>query len=194
MIRVRILCFGDSNTYGYDPRSYLGGRYATENRWVDLLAQETGWEVLNAGENGRSIPRTDREVQATLQLLTSSQPIDLFVVMLGSNDLLQGSPAPIVSARMKWFLERLPMENRHILLIAPPSMQSGDWVTEEELVLHSKNLIAEYRQLARQNSYVFADTSTWKIDITFDGVHFSETGHNTFAGNLHQLLKETFPV
>ncbi len=33
----RILCFGDSNTYGYDPRSYLGGRYPASVRWTALL-------------------------------------------------------------------------------------------------------------------------------------------------------------
>ena len=34
---MKVVCFGDSNTYGYDPRSWLGGRYPAESRWVDLL-------------------------------------------------------------------------------------------------------------------------------------------------------------
>ena len=34
---MKILCFGDSNTYGYDPRSYFGGQYLAQHRWVDLL-------------------------------------------------------------------------------------------------------------------------------------------------------------
>ncbi len=38
-----VLCFGDSNTYGYDPRSYFGGRYDADSRWVDILAAKTGW-------------------------------------------------------------------------------------------------------------------------------------------------------
>ncbi len=37
---MRILCFGDSNTYGYDPRGYFGGRYDAGDRWVDLLAEK----------------------------------------------------------------------------------------------------------------------------------------------------------
>ena len=41
---MRVCCFGDSNTYGYDPRSFLGGRYAAENRWVDILQSKTGWK------------------------------------------------------------------------------------------------------------------------------------------------------
>lgn len=37
------MCFGDSNTYGYDPRGYFGDRYGAEDRWPDLLAKQTGW-------------------------------------------------------------------------------------------------------------------------------------------------------
>lgn len=46
---MKVVCFGDSNTYGYDPRSWLGGRYPADSRWVDLLAQKTGWDVVNLG-------------------------------------------------------------------------------------------------------------------------------------------------
>lgn len=58
----KIVCFGDSNTYGYDPRSYLGGRYPESVRWTGLL-KATGWEVWNEGEKGRSIPRSGEEIQ-----------------------------------------------------------------------------------------------------------------------------------
>jgi len=57
----RILCFGDSNTYSYDPRSYLGGRYPASVRWTALL-QAAGWTVVNEGENGRCIPQMEIEV------------------------------------------------------------------------------------------------------------------------------------
>lgn len=53
---MNVVCFGDSNTYGFDPRSYLGGRYGPQSRWVDLLGAETGWTVFNQGENGRRSP------------------------------------------------------------------------------------------------------------------------------------------
>ena len=39
---MKVICFGDSNTYGYDPRGYFGGRYDADSRWVDILATETG--------------------------------------------------------------------------------------------------------------------------------------------------------
>ena len=46
---MRLVCFGDSNTRGYDPRSYLGSLYGSENRWVDILGAKTGFQVLNWG-------------------------------------------------------------------------------------------------------------------------------------------------
>ena len=53
---MKVICFGDSNTYGYDPRGYFGGRYDADSRWVDILSVETGWTVCNMGQNGREIP------------------------------------------------------------------------------------------------------------------------------------------
>ena len=51
-----LICYGNSNTFGYDPRSWLGDRYAPEDRWVDILGKNTGWDVRNQGMNGRRIP------------------------------------------------------------------------------------------------------------------------------------------
>ena len=55
--RMKILCFGDSNTYGYDPRSFLGDRYPAEYRWVDILAKKLCCTAVNAGMTGREIDR-----------------------------------------------------------------------------------------------------------------------------------------
>lgn len=71
---MNVICFGDSNTYGYDPRGYFGGRYDGDNRWVDILAAETGWTVYNMGQNGREIPPAAPTFPADTNLL---------IVMLG---------------------------------------------------------------------------------------------------------------
>ena len=56
----RIVCFGDSNVYGYDPRSWLGGRYPSDVRWTGLL-EAAGWQVRNEGFNGQEIPTAQWE-------------------------------------------------------------------------------------------------------------------------------------
>ena len=53
---MTVLCYGDSNTYGFDPRSWLGERYPADVRWTGLLARKTGWTILEEGQNGRQIP------------------------------------------------------------------------------------------------------------------------------------------
>ena len=53
---MTVLCYGDSNTYGFDPRSWLGERYPADVRWTGLLARKTGGTILEEGQNGREIP------------------------------------------------------------------------------------------------------------------------------------------
>jgi len=182
---VRILCFGDSNTYGFDPRGFFGDRYDAEDRWVDLLAKQTGHECINAGANGRAIPRSPY----ALRLLSEHAPVDIFLVMLGTNDLLQGASAKEAANTMAVFLDQLLPHCRQILLMAPPPMKRGAWVPTDELAAASICLAAEYQLLASKLDLPFVDTRAWNIDLTFDGVHFTETGHHAFAEKLRKELR-----
>ena len=143
---MRILCFGDSNTYGYDPRGFFGDRYDAGDRWVDLLAKQTNHEIINAGANGREIPRNPY----VLRLLAEHAPVDIFLVMLGTNDLLQGASAKEAAARMEAFLNQLFPHCKQFLLVAPPPMKRGAWVPTNELVSESIHLAEEYKLLAEK--------------------------------------------
>lgn len=180
---MRILCFGDSNTYGYDPRGYFGDRYPAEDRWPDLLAKQTSWESINAGANGREIPRNPY----ALRLLNEHVPVDIFLVMLGTNDLLQGASASEAAARMEAFMTSILPYCNNTLLVAPP-MKRGAWVPTDALAAESIQLAEEYQVLAKRMNIPFADTRGWNIELTFDGVHFTENGHHTFAENLGKEL------
>ena len=105
---MNVICFGDSNTYGYDPRSYLGVRYNPDSRWVDILAVETGWTVYNMGQNGREIPAAAPDFPADT---------DLLIVMLGTNDLLQGRSPEQAAERLDRFLLCISLDRSKILLI-----------------------------------------------------------------------------
>ena len=182
---MRILCFGDSNTYGYDPRGFFGDRYGAEDRWVDLLAKKTGHKCINAGSNGREIPRNPY----AHRLLNEHAPVDIFLVMLGTNDLLQGASAKEAAARMEAFLNPLLPHCKQFLLVAPPPMKRGAWVPTDELVAESIHLAEEYKLLAEKLNIPFVDTCHWNIELAFDGVHFTESGHHTFAENLRKELR-----
>ena len=81
---MTILCIGDSNTYGYDPRSWLGSRYPAHIRWTERLP---GVTVINGGVNGMRIPRADAACAA---LIREKKPA-LTTVMLGMFRVLEMS-------------------------------------------------------------------------------------------------------
>lgn len=187
---MKILCFGDSNTYGYDPRSYFGGRYPAEYRWVDLLAGKLGCTAVNAGENGRQIPGRESEMRRFDRLLETEKPVDLLVIMLGTNDLLQGNSPEAVTRRMERFLEHIDFEREKILLIAPPPMQLGTWVSTQDLLDASQELGEAYQSLSRQLGIRYANAGEWQIPLAFDGVHITPEGHAAFADQMYSYLRE----
>ena len=180
---MKLWCFGDSNTYGYDPCGFFGGRYAAP--WPELLAERTGDRVVNDGKNGRMIPSREYEF---LQFRRDAERYgaDALIVVLGANDLLNGATAAEAAARMAAFLDRckLPLT----LLVSPPPMKRGAWVPDDWLVEESKALSWQYEALAERLGIRVADAGEWNIELAYDGVHFTEEGHARFADGLASLL------
>ena len=178
--RVNVICFGDSNTYGYDPRGYFGGRYDADCRWVDILATETGWTISNMGQNGREIPSAAPAFPADT---------DLLIVMLGTNDLLQGCGPTQAAERRALFLTGVSLDLSKLLLIAPPPMTLGEWVPNQQFIDDSHTFAKCCQTLAEQLGIRFADAGKWDISLAYDGVHFTEQGHKNFAAGLLEELK-----
>ena len=88
-----ILCYGDSNTYGYDPS--CGLRYPENIRWTGRLAKILGseYKIVEEGCNGRTTIFDDpiegwKNGRDYLRpCLNSHKPVDIVIMMLGSNDM-----------------------------------------------------------------------------------------------------------
>ncbi len=192
----RIVCFGDSNVYGYDPRSWLGDRYPADVRWTGLL-EAAGWTVQNEGFNGQEIPTSAWEQEHWCQRLLRAGHPDRVLVMLGGNDLLchPGFRAEDVAARMEALLHRLlavsDRTRTRFLLVSPPPMVPGTWITEPRLLRESARFAPCYRLTAERLGVGFADAGAWGIDLAFDGVHFLPAGHRAFARRLLERLDES---
>lgn len=176
---MNVICFGDSNTYGYDPRGYFGGRYDADSRWVDILATETGWTVHNMGQNGREIPSAAPAFP---------DDTDLLIVMLGTNDLLQGRSPKQTAKKLRQFFSGVSLDRNKILLIAPPPMALGEWVPSQQLIDDSHTFAQLCQILAEQLGIRFADAGKWNISLAYDGVHFTGQGHKAFAAGLLEKL------
>ena len=188
MFMKQILCIGDSNTWGYDPRSYFGSQYPADIRWTGLL-EEAGWQVLNGGQNGLSIPGA-AILPLMREYIRSKLPVDIITVMLGSNDLLEGATASETADRMEGFLSciREAAPDASVLLLAPPAMKSGAWVQSKALLEESAALAVCYRELAERMDMEFADAGPWNVELTYDGVHFSPGGHRAFSEGLLKAI------
>ena len=161
---MTVICFGDSNTYGYDPRGYFGGRYDADCRWVDILAAETGWTVYNMGQNGREIPSAAPAFPVNT---------DLLIIMLGTNDLLQGRSPEQATEKLERFLSGISLDRSRILLIAPPTVTLGEWVPSQQLIDDSRTFSRLCQALAKQVGIRFTDAGKWDISLAYDGVHFT---------------------
>ena len=177
---MTIICFGNSNTYGYDPRSWFGGRYDADSRWVDILAAETGWTVCNMGQSGWETPATAPAFP---------EDTDLLIVMLGTNDLLQGKSPEQAAEKLEHFLSEITLPRGKLLLIAPPPMTLGEWVPSPQFIDASKAFTQSCRELTERMGVRFVDAGEWDIHLAYDGVHFTEQGHKSFAAGLLEELK-----
>ena len=154
---------------------------------MDILMQRTGWEIRNEGQNGGEIPSRPFQYQRAGELLTQSAP-DVFAIMLGTNDLLRGYSAEETCSRMEAFLRHIQPGCGQLLLIAPPPMKRGAWVTEENLIAESVKLAEAYQVLSQKLDIAFVNAGQWNVELTFDGVHFTEEGHRAFAEGLYAYL------
>ena len=97
---------------------------------MDILAAETGWVLGNWGANGRELPDAAPDIPADT---------DLLIVMLGTNDLLQGRRPKATAERMERFLTGLELARGKIPLFALPSRSPREWVPGQMLIAASRS-------------------------------------------------------
>ena len=183
----RIVCYGDSNTYGYDGGDIFGGRLPPDDRWVDLLGGMLGCECLNCGLNGRTVAHFPRTVNADLAQIRRNAPCALVIVMLGTNDLLRDIEPEETAERMRRFLTQLRemLPETGVLLCAPPPVEAFG----EGYAFAFKALAGLYAELAQELDVGFVDTAGWSVQTAGDGVHFSARGHRVFAVKMAQTVR-----
>lgn len=190
MVRAmkKIICLGDSNTYGFDPRNYIATRY--DCPWTDILTEQYEIEAVNLGENGLTIPNNPFEEEFFDGKLRQKLPADAVTVMLGTNDLLN-SYVPhetVISFCMETYLRHLlqTFPNVKLILIAPPPVN----ILIPSKDSASRRLADYYRALAERLGIGFADASQWNLELAYDGVHLTEDAHRSFALHLKEALEE----
>lgn len=186
----KLILYGDSNTYGYDPRDFFGGRYEENIRWAGIVKRELEgrYDVIEEGMNGRCLPRVSDGLFQ--ELVRSTNAEDVLAMMLGTNDILLTS-RPDVSRTVDRADELLNYVKEHcagkFILIAPPYISDS----YPDLQLYhdcSVEMNRQFMTLAKQYNIVAVDAGSWNIPMGSDGVHFTEQGHLEFAKRFLQNL------
>ncbi len=183
----KLYCYGDSNTFGWDPREALGGRY--ERAWPDMLHTLCGMECLNKGVPGRRIPTERKELSRLLTSISDSGAHGL-LIMLGTNDLLllprhsAAETAEKMEALLAFVCRELP-DMPIMLLGLPPLVLEGEaslaWVEEVN---------GHYAALAAKYALPYYDPTPLSLPLAYDGVHLTEEGHALLAEGVAAAMKE----
>jgi lysophospholipase L1-like esterase len=201
-----ILCYGDSNTWGYDPASSslpYPRRHPLEIRWTGRLAKALGdgYRIVEEGVNGRTTVRDDPMApgrngkEGLVIALEAHKPIDLVVLMLGTNDLKTvfsmptGEIAGGVGILAQMILGSLagPDDKPPQLLIAcPPAF--GDLSGAPELrekfgdaQARSLKFPPFYESLASSLGISYLNTQELISASPVDGIHLDAEAHETLA-------------
>ena len=203
MDKHRILCFGDSLTWGYDPDT--GNRFSEDERWTGVLSHilGDGYIIIEEGQNGRTICTEDPAegekcgIKYLIPCMESQRPTDIMIIMLGTNDLKRkfAYSAMDIAGEMQIFLEKALGFNRFkcedrikFILISPPHVgeqinQSyfGDSFGYDNAVKVSKELASWYEKLADMYGCSFIDAAKYVTVSSADSIHMDSANHKILA-------------
>lgn len=205
-----ILVFGDSNTYGLKPDG--SGRYDFEERYTGRLQMllKDEYRIIEEGCPGRTTVFEDlnrpykRGLDYITPCLQSHSPLDLVVVMLGTNDCKSAFRATSedIAAGLSAIIGRIKSSQKQlprILILSPPHL--GDHIGEtgfdpafdKASLAVSKSLANAYRQVAQKENCSFFDVATVARVSPIDQEHFDEIGHIRLSEALTKIILEQQP-
>lgn len=194
----RVLCYGDSNTWGFDP--VTRNRYPEHIRWTGVLAERLGpdYRIIEEGLNARTT-RWDDPMESGRNGLTylvpcvdTHRPLDMIIVMLGTNDLKQrfGLSASDIAQSAAGLAV---LARRHgqtadgtppvALLVAPPAVTT---LTDLDQMFtgaqeKSRQFSHYFRLAAGWNQLPFFDAGSVIVSSEKDGIHFDAGEHRTLG-------------
>jgi len=205
----RILCYGDSNTWGYIPGSHHE-RFSEDIRFPKVLQKLLGsnFEVIEEGLNSRTLISEDNRPGKEgrngsvylIPCLDTHDPLDLVILMLGTNeikDVYQNSPEQIGEILEKYFVKIILDRKSQfqdkcpklLILSLPLIDESTKYAAERYLggTEKSKKISKIYSDIAKRNGCYFVDASG--LIVGSDGVHLTKESHVKLAEMIAEAVK-----
>jgi lysophospholipase L1-like esterase len=207
MTKRTVLCYGDSNTWGYNPATTE--RYPLQVRWPSVLQAELGdgYLVIPEGLNGRTTVWDDpiegykSGKEYLIPCLETHKPLDLVIIMLGTNDLKMRFSLPTSDiakgagalVKMVHKSDTGPGEGApEVLLIAPPPLAM---LTEFADMFSGATEKAEafseqYRLQAEEQGCRFMDAGQVIVSSDLDGIHLEASEQHKLGKAVARCVKE----
>ncbi|MGI9395708.1 MAG: SGNH/GDSL hydrolase family protein [Boseongicola sp.] len=206
----RVLCYGDSNTFGTGPMASLGDDpiHPKDVRWPGIMAAELGpeWDVIVEGLGGRTTVHDDpiegayrnglRTLQATLE---SHRPIDVLIICLGTNDTKQrfnlgAQDIALGVARLVNEAAKLDLVGKTLVICPPPVRELGDLAEIfQGAEARCKDLPKHLARFASENEAAFLDAGELIAVDDVDGVHWSAASHGVLGKAVAEKVQDMMP-
>ena len=212
-----ILAYGDSLPYGANPIPG-GPRHAYEDRWPTALEQGLGGKarVIAEGLGGRTTVHDDWSANADRNgarllptLLQSHSPLDLVIIMLGTNDIkpFHGRTAGEAGRGMARLVQIIRghyagkmQDAPQVILVSPPPIIVGDWADmmdhfgPHDAIATSADFASEYRKRAEEQKVHCCDAGTVATTSRADGIHLDPANTRAIGTGLVPLVKEVLAL
>lgn len=205
-----ILCYGDSNTWGYDPVS--GERFNQDTRWPGILRKDLGkgYHVIEEGLNGRTTVWDDplhggyKNGQTYLiPCLSTHKPLDLVILFLGTNDLkMRFSLSAFEISQGVRVLADIILKSEsgvngrspQLLLVAPPLVKTIPPISRfseefSEAEVKSQKLGEYYQQVAEEYGCEFFNAAQVVTSSNLDGIHLDDKEHIKLGHKLTEFVR-----
>jgi lysophospholipase L1-like esterase len=205
LMKKRILCYGDSNTWGSDPAG--DERFGDDVRWTGVLAKNLGgdYTVIEEGLGGRTTVRDDptdlyrNGKDYLIPCVLSHRPLDLVVLMLGTNDLKTRFHVSAwdIADGMR-FLGNIILASQagrgnkapQLLIMAPPPLVSSNLLPHfTGAVEKSEQLAKHYAEVAQELGCHFLNAGEFARTSDLDGVHWEASEHMSLGKAVAEFIK-----
>jgi lysophospholipase L1-like esterase len=204
-----ILCFGDSNTWGADPAG--GPRFDRATRWPGILQAElgAGFHVVEEGLCGRTTVWDDpieghkNGLQQLVPIIQSHEPLDLIIIMLGTNDLKNRfSVSALDVANSVWQLVKTtrtcayPLTGKvpEILVICPPPFSPLKKTPFKDMFVggeeKSRQLAEAFAKVSEQRGFRCINAGDIIQSSSLDGIHFEPSEHTKLGKAVAEYVRE----
>ena len=212
---INILCFGDSNTFGFNPEwtAPQEMRFPKDKRWTGILGRMLGegYEIIEEGLGGRTTAWDDSPTQGRnglkeiVPLLQTHQPLDLIILMLGTNDAkrVYNASAMEIGRGMEELVKICLnpyvydiMKTPKVLIISPVRLGEkirtswlGD-VFDEDSANRVEQLASIYKRIADTYGCGFLDAADVAKVSETDSVHIGMEEHRKLAEAIEREIRK----